>query len=162
MSVQDPRKDAWKIWFQRHWVLLMCSPLAVLPHQHVAAQRLMEIQTDGQRNLLEWNAAGILRLSCHRSRNCFSLGLTANDKSCTKSDHVSNRTINSAHTFTSLLCNVKRKCNKFWLSSLLFTVLREGKPNCYCHSFFFSSFISRFSVFEWNGDSHSSGERREW
>lgn len=83
MSVQDPRKDAWKIWFQRHWVLLMCSPLAVLPHQHVAAQRLMEIQTDGQRNLLEWNAAGILQLSCHRSRNCFSLGLTANDKSCT-------------------------------------------------------------------------------
>ena len=40
--------------------------------------------------------------------------------------------------FTSLLCHVNGTCNEFWPSSLLFTVLREGKPNCYWHSFFFS------------------------
>lgn len=64
MSVQDPRKDAWKIWFQRHWVLLMCSPLAVLPHQHVAwwKSKLMAREiclNEMQQEYCSWAVTGV-------------------------------------------------------------------------------------------------------
>lgn len=65
----------------------MCSALVCVD---VAARRRTETQNDGQRNVLELNAAGILWLSRHRSMNQFSVDLAANDKSCTISHHVSN------------------------------------------------------------------------
>ncbi len=49
----------------------------------LAVRWLMEIQTDGQRNLLELNAAGILCLSPHMNMTRLTVDLTANDKSCT-------------------------------------------------------------------------------
>lgn len=90
----------------------------------VAVQQLMETQTDGQRNFLELNAAGILWLSPHQSMNWFSVDLTANDKSCTISHHVSNGSLNGACycvPFTSQLWNkkirhVNAKCNDLLLS----------------------------------------------
>lgn len=76
----------------------MCSALVCVD---VAVRQPMETQTDGQRNLLDLNAAGILWLSLHRSMNWFSVELAANDKSCTISNHVSNGSLNGAHM---LLC----------------------------------------------------------
>lgn len=75
----------------------MCSFLCV----DVAVRRLMETQTDRQRNLLELNAAEILWLSPNRSMNWFSVDLTANDKSCTISHSVFNVSLNAVHM---LLC----------------------------------------------------------
>lgn len=129
MSVQDPRKDAWKIWFQRHWALLMCSALVCV--DVAARRRRMETQNDGQRNVLELNAAGILWLSRRRSTNQFSVDLAANDKSCTISHHVSNVSLDDmSHVTVSPLpacCGTKRRSVMWWKWNelFLFWILRQ-------------------------------------
>lgn len=104
----------------------MCSVLVCVD---VAAWRWMETQDDGQRNVLEFKAAGILWLGRHRSMNQFSVDFAANDKSCTVRQHVSNVSLNGMSRYCAPfthsprqqneVCHVSGKGNKLFLFRIL-------------------------------------------